>query len=176
MAVGLGWLQDEYDSAGVDMRNRGARMDEQLMFIGRLFQQDEIAFAGKYYKVAPTRFEPRPCQRPRPPFLIGGVSEPALRRAARCGWVVRRGERCGRVQKDAGVDRELPARARARERALPLRPRVPRRTCLQGAPSRSEIEEILAEGADRAAVTPWGYDYADALVGIAQYAREVGLA
>ena len=45
----------------------------------------------------------------------------------------------------------------------------------KGAPSPEEIEGFLAEGAHRVVVTPWGYDYENALPRIAQYARELGL-
>ncbi|MDB5445284.1 MAG: putative F420-dependent oxidoreductase [Phenylobacterium sp.] len=175
LAVGLGWHPDEYDAAGTEMRTRGARMDEQLEFINRLFQPGDIAFEGRFYKVAPTRFEPKPIQKPRPPFLVGGGSEVALRRAARWdGWY--------------GVVNTADAFKAARDRIEGFRREYGRERepfqyvlvfhegmACKGAPSRAEIDALLAAGADRVVVTPWGYDYESALPRIAQYAREIGL-
>ncbi|MBV9842283.1 MAG: TIGR03619 family F420-dependent LLM class oxidoreductase [Sphingomonadaceae bacterium] len=175
MAVGLGWLQDEYDAAGTDMRTRGARLDEQLDLIDRLFQPGDISFEGRYYRVAPTRFEPKPVQRPRPPFLVGGVSEAALKRAARWdGWY-------GVVHT---VDDFLAHRDQIeRFRGAIGRVGMPFEYVLvyheglpcAGAPSRAELEELAIAGVDRVVVTPWGYDYANALPRIAEYAGEIGL-
>ena len=175
MAVGSGWLQDEYDAAGTDMRTRGARMDEALDFINQLFQPGDIAFEGTYYGVAPTRFEPKPIQKPRPPFLVGGASDAALRRAARWdGWY--------------GVVSTVAQFAAARARIEAYREELGRADqpfeyvlvfhegmeC-KGAPSRGELEDYIAAGAQRIVVTPWAYDYRQALPRIAQYAQDIGL-
>lgn len=175
MAVGSGWHPEEYAAAGTDMRTRGKRMDEMMELIDRLFQQDEIEFHGQFYRVPPTRFEPKPIQRPRPPFLVGGVSEPALRRAARWdGWY--------------GVVDTPEAFARYRARIEQYRAEIGRanepfeyvlvfheQLACKGAPSRDEIAAYTELGADRIVATPWGYDYPVALSRIAEYARELGL-
>lgn len=175
MAVGLGWLQDEYDAAGTDMRTRGARLDEQLEFIDQLFQKDEIEFKGRFYSVAPTRFEPKPLQKPRPPFLVGGGSEAALRRAARWdGWygVVDTAERFAAMkEKIERYRRELGRQDAPFQYVLVFHEGM----ACKGAPSREEIEALIAQGADRVVVTPWGYNYENGLNRIAEYAKEIGL-
>ena len=176
MAVGLGWSQDEYDAAGVDMKTRGARLDEQLEFINKLFQPDEnIEFQGRFYSVAPTRFEPKPIQRPRPPFLVGGGSTAALKRAARWdGWygVVNTVDEFKKSRdRIEGYRREYGRENAPFEYVLVFHEGMPCR----GAPTAEELAEFEAAGAHRFVATPWAYDYPNALVRIAQYARELGL-
>jgi probable F420-dependent oxidoreductase len=175
LAVGLGWLQDEYDAAGVDMRTRGARLDEQLEFIDRLFQPGDIEFEGKFYKVARTAFEPKPYRKSRPPFLVGGASDAALRRTARWdGWygvVGTPAQFAATRETIEGYRRELGRESEPFEYVLVFHEGM----ACKGAPSRSEIEDLLAAGVDRVVVTPWGYDYRSALERIARYAQEIGL-
>jgi probable F420-dependent oxidoreductase len=175
MAVGSGWLQDEYDAAGTEMRTRGARMDEQLEFINRLFQPGDIEFKGRFYSVAPTRFEPKPVQKPRPPVLVGGGSQAALRRAARWdGWYGVVGTVDGfKATRDRieAYRREYGREGEPFQYVLVFHEGM---DCA-GAPSREEIESLLSAGVDRVVVTPWGYDYPNALPRIAEYAREIGL-
>jgi probable F420-dependent oxidoreductase len=176
MAVGLGWLQDEYDAAGTDMRTRGARLDEMLDFINQLFQPGDTEFNGKFYSVAKTAFDPKPVQKPRPPFLVGGGSEAALRRAARWdGWY-------GVVDTPAqftsakavieGYRREYGREHEPFQYVLAFH----QAAAAQGAPSKAELEGFFAAGVDRVVVTPWGFDYDNALPRIEAYAREIGLA
>jgi len=175
MAVGLGWHPDEFEASGTEMKNRGARLDEQLDFINQLFQPGDITFEGKFYKVAQTSFEPKPIQKPRPPFLVGGGSEAALRRAARWdGWygVVNTVDEFKRAQdRIEGFRREYGRENAPFEYVLVFHEGMPCR----GAPRPEEIETLLVAGAHRVVVTPWGYDYENALPRIAQYAREIGL-
>jgi probable F420-dependent oxidoreductase len=87
--VGLGWAPAEYAAAGVPMTERGKRFDEWLDCLNVLLTEEDVSFEGTYYTVPPSRIAPRPVQRPRPPVLIGGSAQPALRRAGTRGdgWV-----------------------------------------------------------------------------------------
>jgi probable F420-dependent oxidoreductase len=87
--IGLGWSPDEYAAAAVPTERRGARFDEWLDCLNALLTQDPVEFAGTYYTVPRSHIAPRPVQRPRPPLLIGGSAEPALRRAGSRGdgWI-----------------------------------------------------------------------------------------
>ncbi|MFF5987905.1 TIGR03619 family F420-dependent LLM class oxidoreductase [Prauserella flavalba] len=71
LGVGVGWDRAEFATVGADFSTRGARTDEALALLRDLF-------AGE-----PSRgvFEPVP--RAPLPIMVGGVSGPALRRAAR---------------------------------------------------------------------------------------------
>lgn len=87
--IGLGWSEDEYAAAGVPMARRGKRFDEWLECLHVLLTEDPVSFDGEFYRVPLSRVGPRPVQQPRPPILIGGSAERALRRAGGTGdgWV-----------------------------------------------------------------------------------------
>jgi probable F420-dependent oxidoreductase len=87
--IGLGWSEDEYAAAGVPMARRGRRFDEWLDCLHVLLTEDPASFEGEFYRVPLSHVGPRPVQRPRPPLLIGGGAERALRRAATRGdgWI-----------------------------------------------------------------------------------------
>src|SRR4051794_36913793 len=86
---GTGWAAEEFAAAGVPFERRGARADEFLRAIEAIWTQDVVSFEGGFYQIPPSRIEPKPVQRPRPPILLGGTAEPALRRAGRAadGWI-----------------------------------------------------------------------------------------
>jgi probable F420-dependent oxidoreductase len=81
LGVGLGWSRDEYQAVGVPYRRRGARMDECLRCLTAVWTEDVVQFEGEFSSVPPSLVEPKPQQRPRPPILVGGYSEAAIRRA-----------------------------------------------------------------------------------------------
>lgn len=89
--VGVGWLPDEFEIAGVDFRTRGRRMDEGIRIIRELWEKEEPEFRGEFHSFPPARFEPKPVQRPGPPIMIGGETDVAMRRAATVGdgWCAR---------------------------------------------------------------------------------------
>jgi probable F420-dependent oxidoreductase len=82
VGVGIGWSLDEFEAAGVPRDRRGARADEFLRVLGAAWGDDPVEFAGEFYRIPPSYVRPKPVQRPRPPLLVGGYSEPVLRRAA----------------------------------------------------------------------------------------------
>lgn len=87
--IGLGWSADEYAAAGVPMAGRGRRYDEWLDCLHRLLTEDPVSFQGEHYTVPPSHIGPMPVQQPRPPLLIGGGADAALRRAGSRGdgWI-----------------------------------------------------------------------------------------
>jgi probable F420-dependent oxidoreductase len=85
--IGLGWCREEYEACGTPWERRGARCDEYIRLLRRLWEDDLSAFEGEFYELRPARFFPKPVQ-PRVPIHVGGESDAALRRAARHadGW------------------------------------------------------------------------------------------
>lgn len=62
---------------------RYEKMDEEVQIMKRLWTSNEpIGFQGKHYQVD-TVMEPKPLQRPHPPFFLGGGSEQALEISAK---------------------------------------------------------------------------------------------
>ena len=89
LGIGVGWLREEMEAVDARFEERGARCDEYIEVLRRLWTDRVAAFSGRYYQLPPCVQEPHPVQKPHPPILVGGVSKPAIRRAARLGdgWV-----------------------------------------------------------------------------------------
>ena len=78
LGVGIGWNAVEYEALGKDFSNRGARLEEQVALLRRLWTERTVTHAG---------LAPLPVQRPIPVWF-GAVAERALRRVGRLadGW------------------------------------------------------------------------------------------
>jgi probable F420-dependent oxidoreductase len=74
----------EWDCLGLDRKTRGARMDEGLEIIRRLWTEDKVDFEGRHYRLSGVSISPRPKQADLP-LWIGGASPAAIRRTARWG-------------------------------------------------------------------------------------------
>jgi probable F420-dependent oxidoreductase len=85
LGAGVGWLKEEFEALDAPFDHRGARMDEYLEVIRRLWTEDDPSFAGEYYTLGNVASYPKPLQSPHPPIWIGGNTAPALQRAARIG-------------------------------------------------------------------------------------------
>jgi probable F420-dependent oxidoreductase len=86
--VGVGWCKEEVIACGYTWEDRGARCDEFLEVIKRLWTDEIASFEGEHITLPPCRFDPKPVQNPHIPMIIGGHSTAGLRRAARfgAGW------------------------------------------------------------------------------------------
>jgi probable F420-dependent oxidoreductase len=89
LGLGIGWMREEYIAVGVPYERRGARAEDFLAALESLWSADVSEHKGPFYELPSVRLDPKPVQRPRPPILLGGQSERALRRAGRLadGWV-----------------------------------------------------------------------------------------
>jgi probable F420-dependent oxidoreductase len=86
LGVGVGWCREEFDLLGQDFATRGRRTDEALDLIRALWTEDWASSDGEFYPTPRLTMRPRPAQ--PVPILVGGMSEVALRRAARHdGWI-----------------------------------------------------------------------------------------
>lgn len=87
--LGLGWVPEEFEAAGVPFERRGARAEEYLACLRALWGPDPVEFAGKFYRVPRSSVLPKPVQRPHPPLLLGGGAPAALARIGRLadGWI-----------------------------------------------------------------------------------------
>jgi probable F420-dependent oxidoreductase len=81
LCVGVGWNHVEYEALGQDFRTRGARQEEQIELLRRLFTEPVVDFSGRFDRVDRAALVPKPA---RPiPIWLGGSSEAAFERAAR---------------------------------------------------------------------------------------------
>lgn len=87
LGVGLSWMPEEFEYLHEEMRTRGARVDEAIQIIRLLLGGGMVEFHGKHYDF--DRLQMSPAPKERVPIYVGGLTEPALRRAARLGdgWI-----------------------------------------------------------------------------------------
>jgi probable F420-dependent oxidoreductase len=86
LGVGVGWCKEEFELSGQDFHTRGKRTDEMIEVMRKLWSGAYVEHAGRFYRFGRTRMLPAPAA--PVPVYGGGLSEPALRRAARLdGWI-----------------------------------------------------------------------------------------
>ena len=74
----------EFAATGFDPKERGRRADEVLELCSRLWSEEKVDFAGKFYRYEGVSISPRPVQQPLP-LWIGGSSPAAIKRTVRLG-------------------------------------------------------------------------------------------
>jgi alkanesulfonate monooxygenase SsuD/methylene tetrahydromethanopterin reductase-like flavin-dependent oxidoreductase (luciferase family) len=70
LGVGIGWNYVEYEALGQDFRTRGARQEEQIELLRRLFTEPVVAFSGRFDWIDRASLVPKPT-RPIPIWLGG---------------------------------------------------------------------------------------------------------
>jgi F420-dependent oxidoreductase-like protein len=83
--LGAGWWDREHEAYGFGLPELGPRMDafeEQLEIVTRQFENGSFSFSGEHFKVEQLDAQPKPVQRPRPPFIVGGSGGPRSLRIA----------------------------------------------------------------------------------------------
>ncbi|MFT4571504.1 MAG: putative F420-dependent oxidoreductase [Hyphomicrobiaceae bacterium] len=87
LGVGTGWMREEFEMLGQRFERRGKRTNECIEVLRALWHTGRAEFHGEFYDFEPVRMFPVPSA--PIPIYVGGLSEPALRRAARLGdgWI-----------------------------------------------------------------------------------------
>lgn len=86
LGVGMGWMEEEFDLMGTPFRQRGKRADEMLEVLEKLWTGEVVEHHGDHFDIPALEMLPAPTE--RVPVYVGGLSDVALRRAARHdGWV-----------------------------------------------------------------------------------------
>ena len=89
--IGAGWMTADYEKAGIALDSPGvriARLAESIAVIKGLFADGPFSFHGTHYTVTDLDGQPKPVQRPHPPFVIGGGGPKVLALAAREAQIV----------------------------------------------------------------------------------------
>jgi len=81
LGVGIGWNDVEYEGLGMNFRDRGRRLEEQIDLLRKLWTEPVLSYSGKYHQVTAAGLNPLPVQRPIP-IWIGASAEAAIKRAA----------------------------------------------------------------------------------------------
>jgi len=105
LGVGIGWNHVEYEALGQDFGTRGAREEEQIELLRRLFTEPVVDFSGRFDRAS---LVPKPAR--SIPIWLGGSSEAAFDRAARLAD--------GFIFVGGAIDQTVDSWQRLRERVL----------------------------------------------------------
>ncbi|ADB29841.1 Luciferase-like monooxygenase [Kribbella flavida DSM 17836] len=83
LGVGIGWNPVEYDALGVPFKQRGARLEEQVDLLRKLWADPVISYDGTFHQVEQAGLNPLPGR--RIPIWFGGTAEAVLRRTGQIG-------------------------------------------------------------------------------------------
>ncbi len=85
VGAGVGWMAEEFAALDAEFDARGSVTDEHISTLRALWNHPSQGFSGSHYAISGVNISPTPAQRPNPPIWTGGISPPALRRAAHLG-------------------------------------------------------------------------------------------
>ncbi len=83
LTIGVGWSKDEFELMDQDFSTRGKRCDEMVEVMRLLWTGEYVSFHGQFYSFDRVEMNPPPAG--PVPIWVGGISAPALNRAARIG-------------------------------------------------------------------------------------------
>jgi probable F420-dependent oxidoreductase len=88
LGVGVSWNAAEYRALGQEVRGRGARLEEQVALLRRLWAEPYVTFKGRFHEFENIGLN-RPLAAPVPIWFGTGTDEAVLRRVARLadGWM-----------------------------------------------------------------------------------------
>jgi probable F420-dependent oxidoreductase len=162
LGVGVGWLREEFDALGVPWEARGARTDEYVDVLRRVWREEQTAYDGRFTQFAAIHSYPKPAQAGGPKIHIGGHTEAAARRAGRIG--------------DGffpGADfRVLAPTMRAAAEEAGRDPDTIEITG-SGAPKLETVEHLTTAGVARFVIPPFGITMEQAKPKLERFANEV---
>lgn len=83
--VGAGWLEEEFNALGVPFEKRGARFDDYLVAIKKVWSGEVVEHQSAHVQWSGWKSYPLPVQKPHPPIVIGGTGDAAMRRVVAHG-------------------------------------------------------------------------------------------
>lgn len=86
VGIGAGWNVPEYEQTGIPFDPVGvrvSRLEEGIAVLKGLFADGPFSFKGTYYTITEMDGQPKPVQKPHPPFMIGGGGKRVLSLAGR---------------------------------------------------------------------------------------------
>lgn len=87
LTIGVGWSNVEFGLVDQQFKRRGARADEMIEVMHKLFSGEFVEHKGEFYSFDRLKMTP-PIPKKKIPIWVGGISDMALKRAARNdGWL-----------------------------------------------------------------------------------------
>ena len=84
LGIGVGWLEEEFDALGIPFSERGARTDDAVEIMRKLWNHDEAEHNSDYFDFENISVNPKPVNGTIP-IHVGGHSTTAAKRAGRLG-------------------------------------------------------------------------------------------
>jgi F420-dependent oxidoreductase-like protein len=82
--IGAAWAEIEHEMYGISgLDHRVGLLSESLQILKSLFTEERTNFEGRYYHFKDAIANPKPIQKPYPPFWIGASGKTTLRLVAR---------------------------------------------------------------------------------------------
>jgi probable F420-dependent oxidoreductase len=91
VGIGAGWNRPEHEAIGIPFEAVGtriAKLTEALAVLKGCFGDEKFSFDGAHYTITDYDAQPKPTQRPHPPFFIGGGGRRLLTLAGREAQIV----------------------------------------------------------------------------------------
>jgi probable F420-dependent oxidoreductase len=86
LGVGVGGeFPPEFEAVGVPVAERGARADEAIEILRRLWTEDGVVHEGAHFRFGAISLDPKPLQVGGPPIIVGGRRGATFRRAGQLG-------------------------------------------------------------------------------------------
>jgi probable F420-dependent oxidoreductase len=79
----LGWRDEEFREFGIEVSSRVRRTIELIDVLRLAWSQERFSYDGNHYSYDQVAVTPKPAR--VPPILVGGFSDPAVKRAGRVG-------------------------------------------------------------------------------------------
>jgi probable F420-dependent oxidoreductase len=84
LGVGIGWLREEFDAMGTPFERRGARFDDYIEAMRKVWSEGVVEHEGDFVNFTGFKSYPLPVQTPFP-VVIGGSKGKAFQRVAKYG-------------------------------------------------------------------------------------------
>ena len=85
LGAGIGWLREEFDAMGVPFERRGARFDDYIVAMKKVWSGDVVEHQSDFISWSGFQSYPLPVQRPGVPIIMGGMKGKIYERIAKHG-------------------------------------------------------------------------------------------
>jgi probable F420-dependent oxidoreductase len=85
LGVGIGWLQEEFVAMGTPFERRGARFDDYVVAMKKVWSGDVVEHDSEFLNWHGFKSYPVPVQKPHVPVIIGGAKGKIYERIATVG-------------------------------------------------------------------------------------------
>ena len=85
LGAGIGWLKEEFDAMGVPFERRGARYDDYVIAMRKVWSGEVVEHQSDFINWSGFQSYPKPLQEGGVPIIIGGSKGKAFERIAKLG-------------------------------------------------------------------------------------------